>query len=412
MNKITSVILAGGQGKRMDILCHGRAKPGLPFAGQFRIIDFTLSNCIHSGISDIAVLIDYQRSYMADYLRAWNTANSGRYSLAILAPKAGSYRGTADAVYQNRHHLIKHGSPCVLVLAADHVYKMDYRAMLAYHHNKVADVTVGVIPVPIEQAHRFGIVQSDIKGRIADFIEKPKYPPSNLVSMGIYIFNKDVLFEQLEEDSRDEYSRHDFGHNILPKIIKKYRVFAYTYNDYWQDIGTVEAYYQASMELTRRLPLYTLDSNWPIHTRDRTVPYPQHGRQENANRSIISSDCVIKGKVEDSIISPGVQIEDDVIIKNSIIMGNSVIEAHSIIERSIVDEDVHIGKACHIGLGTSLIPGDWDITIVGKGAKVPPNTFIARNCKIMPHVRSEDFTSDTILSGTVVCKRSAVQNSL
>ncbi len=410
MKKITSVILAGGQGKRMDILCHGRAKPGLPFAGNFRIIDFTLSNCIHSGIDDIAVLIDYQRSYMADYLRAWNKTNSGKYNLAILAPKTGSYRGTADAVYQNRNHFVKHDYPYILVLAADHVYKMDYRTMLAYHHNKVADVTVGVIPVPIEQAHRFGIVHTDIKGRIIDFIEKPKYPPSNLVSMGIYIFNKDVLFEQLTEDFQDEFSRHDFGHSILPKIVKKNRVFAYTYNNYWQDIGTVEAYYNASMELTHTLPSFTLDSNWPIQTRDNLVQYPQYERQGKANGSIISRDCIVKGTVEDSIISPGVRIEEDVIIRNSIIMDNSVIESRSIIDRSILDEDVYIGRGCHIGLGTSLIPGDWDITIVGKGTRVPPDTVIARNCKIMPYVRPEDFTSRTVLSGTIICRHGAAQH--
>ena len=405
MKKLISVILAGGQGKRMDILCHGRAKPGLPFAGQFRIIDFTLSNCIHSGINEIAVLIDYQRSYMADYLRTWNKVNYGKYSLSILPPRAGYYKGTADAVYQNRDHIIKHDAPYVLILAADHVYKMDYRKMLNFHQNKVADITVGVIPVPIEQAHRFGIIQTDIKGRIIEFTEKPKYPVSSLASMGIYIFNRNVLLEQLLEDARDEYSIHDFGHSILPELTKKYRIFAYTYNDYWQDIGTVEAYYQASMELTHKLPSFSLDSNWPIQTRDRISPSSYISTHGKTNRSIISQDCIIKGKVEDSIISPGVRIEDNAVVKNSVVMAHSVIESDSIIDRCILDEDVYIGESCHIGKGTSLLPGDWDVTIIGRGTRIPANTIIARNCKIMPHVKPEDFSSRTVPPGTVLCHR-------
>lgn len=405
MKKLTSVILAGGQGKRMDILCYGRAKPGLPFAGQFRIIDFTLSNCIHSGIGEIAVLIDYQRSYMADYLRAWNRVNYGQYSLSILPPRAGYYKGTADAVYQNRDHLIKYNTPHILILAADHVYKMDYRKMLNYHQNKMADITIGVIPVEIDQAHRFGIVQTDIKGRITDFSEKPKYPSSNLASMGIYIFNKDVLLEQLVEDSVHENSVHDFGHSIIPKLIKKHRIFAYTYNGYWQDIGTIEAYYQASMELTRKLPSFSLDSNWPIHTRDNILPSSYMNTQGSTNRSIISRDCIVKGEVEDSIISPGVRVEENAVVKNSVIMANSVIESDSIIDRCILDEDVYIGKSCKIGIGTSLLPGNWDITIIGKGSRIPPHTIIARNCKIMPHVKPEDFSSRTVLPGTVLHHR-------
>ncbi|MEJ2738949.1 MAG: sugar phosphate nucleotidyltransferase [Dehalococcoidia bacterium] len=408
MKKLTSVILAGGQGKRMDILCYGRAKPGLPFAGEFRIIDFTLSNCIHSGIDEIAVLIDYQRSYMADYLRAWNRVNYEKNNLRILPPRAGYYKGTADAVYQNRDHLIRYNSPYILVLAADHVYKMDYRKMLNYHQNKMADITIGVIPVPIDQARRFGIMQTDIKGRVVEFTEKPKYPSSNLASMGIYIFNKDILLEQLVEDNADENSVHDFGHSIIPKLIKKHRVFAYTYGGYWQDIGTVEAYYQASMELTRKLPSFSLDSNWPIFTRDSILPSSYNSTSGSTNRSIISRDCIVKGIVEDSIISSGVRVEENAVIKNSVVMANSIIESDSIIDRCILDEDVHVSESCKIGVGTSLLPGNWDITIIGKGSRIPSHTIIARNCKIMPHVKSEDFSSHIVLPGTVLYHRTNI----
>ena len=408
MKKLTSVILAGGQGKRMDILCYGRAKPGLPFAGEFRIIDFTLSNCIHSGIDEIAVLIDYQRSYMADYLRAWNRVNYEKNNLRILPPRAGYYKGTADAVYQNRDHLIRYNSPYILVLAADHVYKMDYRKMLNYHQNKMADITIGVIPVPIDQARRFGIMQTDIKGRVVEFTEKPKYPSSNLASMGIYIFNKDILLEQLAEDNADENSVHDFGHSIIPKLIKKHRVFSYTYGGYWQDIGTVEAYYQASMELTRKLPSFSLDSNWPIFTRDSILPSSYNSTSGSTNRSIISRDCIVKGIVEDSIISSGVRVEENAVIKNSVVMANSIIESDSIIDRCILDEDVHVSESCKIGVGTSLLPGNWDITIIGKGSRIPSHTIIARNCKIMPHVKSEDFSSHIVLPGTVLYHRTNI----
>ena len=408
MKKLTSVILAGGQGKRMDILCYGRAKPGLPFAGEFRIIDFTLSNCIHSGIDEIAVLIDYQRSYMADYLRAWNRVNYEKNNLRILPPRAGYYKGTADAVYQNRDHLIRYNSPYILVLAADHVYKMDYRKMLNYHQNKMADITIGVIPVPIDQARRFGIMQTDIKGRVVEFTEKPKYPSSNLASMGIYIFNKDILLEQLAEDNADENSVHDFGHSIIPKLIKKHRVFTYTYGGYWQDIGTVEAYYQASMELTRKLPSFSLDSNWPIFTRDSILPSSYNSTSGSTNRSIISRDCIVKGIVEDSIISSGVRVEENAVIKNSVVMANSIIESDSIIDRCILDEDVHVSESCKIGVGTSLLPGNWDITIIGKGSRIPSHTIIARNCKIMPHVKSEDFSSHIVLPGTVLYHRTNI----
>lgn len=192
MSRVLAMILAGGRGERMDILCYERPKPALPFAGRFRVIDFSLSNCIHSGISDVAVLTDYRRSEMADYLRRWHSSNASLKNLAILEPQNGSYKGTADAVYQNLDYLDKYGADKVLILAGDHIYKMDYRNLLDYHEQVKADVSVGVVPVPIEQAHRFGIVATDAEGRIVDFIEKPRVPKSNLVSMGIYVFSREA----------------------------------------------------------------------------------------------------------------------------------------------------------------------------------------------------------------------------
>ena len=275
MKRVLALVLAGGQGKRMDILCHVRPKPALPFAGRFRVIDFVLSNCVHSRINNIAVLVDYQRSYMANYLRRWHLANASTMDFHILDPKAGSYRGTADAVYQNLEFIRRFPSDTVLILAGDHVYKMDYHQMLDFHERTRADVTIGVHSVPIEQAHRFGIVTTDAEGRIVDFVEKPKLPHSNLTSMGIYVFNKQVLAERLTEDAERIDSPHDFGYAVIPSMVNRDKVFAYEFDGYWQDIGTAQAYYWSNMELIRQQPSFTLDSSKPVFTDLGDLPLPR-----------------------------------------------------------------------------------------------------------------------------------------
>ncbi len=224
MPKVLAMILTGGRGKRMDILCQERPKPALPFAGRFRVIDFSLSNCIHSQINSIALLADYQRSYMANYLRRWNSVNVPDVRLHILEPVTGAYRGTADAVYQNLGYLRRYRADRALVLAGDHIYKMDYRKILAFHEQVKADVTVGVVQVPIEQADRFGTVTVDAEGRIVDFVEKSGTPRSDLVSMGIYVFNTEVLAERLIEDAAQPNSPHDFGYAVIPDMVKRDRV--------------------------------------------------------------------------------------------------------------------------------------------------------------------------------------------
>lgn len=402
MGKTLGVVLAGGRGKRMDILCHLRPKPSLPFAGAYRVIDFCLSCCLHSGIRDVAVLIDYQRSEMAKYLRRWYSANAGLASFRILEPKAGSYKGTADAVYQNVKFLQADPSESVLVLAGDHIYKMDYQPMLDFHRHQKADVTVGVVTVPIEQAHRFGIATVDNQGRIVDFLEKPKNPQSNLTSMGIYVFNKHVLIERLEEDAAQQDSPHDFGYAVIPDMVKRDRVVAYEFNGYWQDIGTAEAYYEANMELTKQKPRFTLDSARPVFTEVNDLPATKIYSQGSVNNSLVSPGCVIKGHVENSVLSPGVRIEEQAVVRDSIVMTNTFIDYHSIVDRSILDEEVNVGKYCYIGLGKSLVSGEWDITVVGKGVTVPPHTAIGRDCRILPHVGPHDFHGQTVPSGVVL----------
>ncbi|OGO19525.1 MAG: hypothetical protein A2144_07850 [Chloroflexi bacterium RBG_16_50_9] len=406
MEKLAAMILAGGRGKRMGFLSQERPKPALPFAGRFRIIDFTLSNCIHSHIDNIALLLDYQRSHMANYLDRWNVANVPFSNFHILEPGAGSYKGTADAIYQNLAHLQKYGPDRILILAGDHVYKMDYRRMLAFHEQMNADVTVGVVQVPIEQAHRFGTVIIDAAGRIQDFVEKARVPTSNLASMGIYVFNEDILVKRLTDDAANPDSLHDFGYAILPAMVKKYedRVYAFKFEGYWQDIGTIEAYYAANMELTHEKPSFSLNGSWPVFTEDQTKlnGLSQQGIIQN---SIVSPGCVVKGRVENSILSPGVRIEEEAVVVNSVLMENVCIGYHSVVDHCVLDEEVNVGKFCYVGFRTTPTSGEYGITVLGKGATVPNYVAIGRNCKIMPYVQPTDFVSPVVNSESVVLPR-------
>lgn len=403
MKKVLAMILAGGRGKRMDILCQLRPKPALPIAGKFKAIDFSISNCVHSGIHNIAVLVDYQRHQIANYLdggAAWIPVSQN--NIHVLEPRSRTYKGTANAIYQNLEHLQRISPDKILILAADHVYKMDYRKMLAFHERVGADMTMGVTSVPIEQANRFGIVTVNSKYRVIDFVEKPRIPATNLTSMGIYVFNRQTLVDRLIEDAAQPSSPHDFGHAIIPNMLNRDKVFAYTFNGFWQDIGSLETYYETNMELIRDLPSFNLNGRWTILTKDKGLPPPKIYQQGRIRNSIISPDCVIKGKVENSILSPGVIVEEQSVIKNSLIMANTVIGKHSVVERCILDEAVNVGRFCYIGFGASLIPGNWDITILGKNVMVPPYTAIGRNCKILPGAGPADFNANAIPSGTII----------
>lgn len=396
MNSVKAMILAGGKGKRMDVLCQVRPKPALPFAGRFRVIDFTLSNCIHSGVGDIAVLTDYQRSNMANYLKRWRSANDVVERFDVLDPKTGSYSGTADAVYQNLSILQKPAADRVLILAGDHVYSMDYRQMLAFHEQTGADVTVGVVTVPFEQVGRFGTVTLDDDGRIVDFIEKSATSPSNLASMGIYVFNKDILVERLNADAAEPDSPHDFGYAILPSMVKQDRVFAYRFDGYWQDIGTIEAYYEANMQLIQKQPsTLHLDGDWTVLTESTKPVEVKSSPQGNIENSLISPGCVIKGRVENSILSPGVFVEEEAIIRNSILMPNVFVGYHSMVDSCILDEGVNIGKNCYIGSGNGQL-NPAACTVLGQGITVPSYTAIGSNCRIAPYSDPAPFSKHVI----------------
>lgn len=396
-----AMVLAGGRGKRMDIFCQQRPKPILPFAGNFHVIDFTLSNCINSQIGDIAVLVDYQRSAMTEYLRQWTSINEPN-NLSILQPKIGSFSGTADAVYQNLDFLKRQGNDRVLILAGDHIYKMDYRKMLSFHEEMNADATVAVIRVPLEQAHRFGTVSVGPEGQIREFVEKSPNPRSNLASMGIYVFNSDFLSKCLAEDAGEPNSPHDFGYAILPRIVKRDRIFAYEFKGYWQDIGTVEAYYEANLQLLDAKPYFNIDNNWPVLTGSRRLPVsPQYDSEKIVN-SLISPGCIIKGYVENSILSTSVRVEDGAEVINSVIMANTSIGYHSIVDRCILDEGVDIGKFCYVGFGTDTQAGMHGITMVGESVNVPHQTVIGCKSKILPGLRLSALNAQTIAPGSIV----------
>jgi glucose-1-phosphate adenylyltransferase len=402
MNDITAMILAGGKGKRMDIFCHQRPKPILPFAGPYRVIDFTLSNCVNSDLDKIGILVDYQRSILTEYLGKWSANNGMIGKLSVLQPQNGTYTWTSDAVFQNLKFLEQCGNERVLILAGDHIYKMDYRKMLAFHDEKKADVTVAMIRVPTKQANRFGTVALDSEGRITEFVEKSSTPRSNLASMGIYIFNRDILKKRLTEDENEPNSIHDFGFSILPSIVRRDRVFAYEFSDYWQDIGTIESYYEANMELVKPESSFRIESNWPIFSEYGPLSFFPQNSDERIINSYVSPGCVIKGYVKNSVLSPGVFVSEKAEVLNSVVMGSTSIGFHSIVDRCILDEGVNIGKFCYVGFGTPELPGVWDITMLGKEVNVPAQTSIGRKCKVLPGLGAGAFESGSIAHGTVV----------
>jgi glucose-1-phosphate adenylyltransferase len=401
MEGVLGLVLAGGRGRRMGVLCDERAKPLLPFAGKFSVIDFSLSNCINSQISDVAALTDYKHQQVADYLKKWSV-NNALPDLTILSPRNNSYRGTADAVYQNLDFVNQTKADKVLILAGDHVYKMDYRKMLAFHNETEADVTVAVMHVPLHETHRFGTISVDYTGRIHGFAEKSHKPLSSIASMGIYIFNVDVLTRRLEADAAKIDSPHDFGYAILPGMVNSDRVFAYEYDGYWQDIGTEKAYYETNMELlSAEPPIILNDESWPIFSslQPGNEPEIQGGVVSN---SLVGDGCMIKGRVENSVLSPGVYVGEQAVVKNSIILANTTIGYHSFVDRSILDENINIGNLCYIGFQGTPSSGSGDITVLGKDVQVPSYTGIGCNCRIQPRVLAQDFATRLVRSGTVV----------
>jgi len=416
VKQVLALILAGGQGDRLSILSEQRAKPAVIFGGKYRIIDFVLSNCVNSGIERVGVLTQYRPRSLNDHLgsgRPWDLDRE-KTGLSLLQPYLGRelsdwYRGTADAVYQNLFYVEEAAVDEVLILAGDHIYAITYDEMIAFHRATDADVTVPVYEVPYEDASRFGILELDSEGRVVEFYEKPENPPGTLASTGIYLFKKDVLIDRLQADAATG-SSHDFGRDILPEMIGKYKVYGYPLKSYWRDVGTVEAYWQANMDLLVDLPELNLyDPETVIRTRESRYPPAKIGPRAHVSRSLLTSGDIINGHVEHSVISPGVYVEAGAVVRDSIIHDGCVISRGAVIERAVLDKEVWVGENAVIGPAGDNTPNqerpellNSGITIVGKRARLSAGLQVGRNCIIGPAMREDEYPGLTIPSGSTI----------
>ena len=378
-----AMLLAGGQGSRLYALTTKIAKPAVTFGGKYRIIDFPLSNCVNSGIDTVGVLTQYQPLVLNEYIgngQPWDLDRSfgGVHILSPYQAKNRSdwYKGTANAIYQNLYFIKTYQPKYVLILSGDHIYKMDYSKMLEFHKENEADCTIAAIKVPMEEASRFGIVNTDESGRINEFEEKPKKPKSNLASMGIYIFTAEKLYEYLEEDDKTKGSANDFGKNVLPAMLKAgEKMFAYTFEGYWKDVGTINSLFEANMDLLGDKPTLDLsDVNWRIHSRNPIAPPHYAGKDAVILNSIVSLGCDIEGVVENSILSSSVIVEKGAVVKDSILMSGAVIKSGAAGKHSIIDENAVVGENASVGGDVS---DSSEIAVIGREYKVADGASVA-----------------------------------
>ena len=356
--KCVAMLLAGGQGSRLYALTNNIAKPAVSFGGKYRIIDFPLSNCVNSGIDTVGVLTQYQPLVLNDYIgngQPWDLDRSFG-GVHILSPYQGKtssdwYKGTANAIYQNIHFIKQFNPEYVLILSGDHIYKMNYSKMLKYHVANNADCTIAALNVPIEEASRFGILNTNNDGVIYEFEEKPKKPKSTLASMGIYIFTADKLYKYLEQDSKNSASSNDFGKDVLPAMLNSgEKMMAYQCDGYWKDVGTINSLFEANMDLLGDTPNFDVnDNNWKIQSRSPLAPPHFIGEGGKATNSIIMSGCEVYGTVENSVLASDVKIGKGAVIKNSIIMSDVTIEENATVEYAIIDERTIVKSNAIIG---------------------------------------------------------------
>ncbi|KJU70442.1 glucose-1-phosphate adenylyltransferase [Clostridium baratii] len=394
--EVVAMILAGGQGSRLGVLTKNLAKPAVPFGGKYRIIDFPLSNCANSGIYTVGVLTQYKPLELNNHIGIGDAWDLDRRDggVSILPPyqeeQGGDwYKGTANAIYQNIGYIDKYDPEYVLILSGDHIYKMDYDNMLEFHKEKNADVTIAVIEVTMEEATRFGIMNTREDLSIYEFEEKPKFPKSNKASMGVYIFNWKELKKYLKEDELDNTSSNDFGKNIIPKMLKdNKRMVAYPFKGYWKDVGTIDSLWEANMDLLlNRNELDLNASEWKIYSKNPVRPAQFIGNEARVKNSLITEGCMIYGDIENSVISQGVSVGKNVVIKDSVIMPNVRIEDNVIINKAIVGSDAVIGKGCKVGDGVnvSVVAANENLetNIVCEDIKLnigPRDLFVEQNC--------------------------------
>ncbi|HAX52506.1 glucose-1-phosphate adenylyltransferase [Muricomes intestini] len=415
--EMIAMLLAGGQGSRLGVLTAKVAKPAVAFGGKYRIIDFPLSNCINSGVDTVGVLTQYQPLRLNTHIGIgipWDLdRNVGGVTILPPYEKSASsewYTGTANAVYQNLNYMETYNPDYVLILSGDHIYKMDYEVMLDFHKANKADVTIAAMPVPMEEAGRFGIVVTDEESRIKEFEEKPENPSSNLASMGIYIFNWSVLKEALVKLS--EQPNCDFGKHIIPFCHENgKRLFAYEYNGYWKDVGTLNSYWEANMELIDIIPEFNLyEEFWKIYTNSANIPPQYISEQAVIDRCIISNGSEIYGEVHNSVLGGGVIIGEGSIIRDSILMRDVTIGKNCVIDKAIIAEDTEIGDNVIIGAGGEVLnkekPGVYGggLVTIGENSVIPSGVQIGKNTAISGVTSAEDYNNGMLGGGETLIK--------
>jgi glucose-1-phosphate adenylyltransferase len=406
-----AMILAGGAGSRLSVLTQKRTKPAVPFAGKYRIIDFTLSNCVNSHIFTVGICTQYRPRSLNDHIRTgrpWDL-NRATGGVTLLQPYVGPrdydwYQGTADAIYQNLDYVRRQRSDVVLVLGGDHIYKMDYDVLITFHLDRGADLTIATVRVAAEEAYRFGILETDAEYRVVGFEEKPAYPRGSLGSMGVYAFNADVLDEVLTADHNRAESQHDFGGDIVPQMVKSHRVYAFPYRGYWVDAGTIDAYWQAHMDLLVKPGLNLLDRDWIIHTRSEERSPANVHSGVSIEQSLITNGCVIEGTVEHSVLSPGVRVRKGAIVRHSVVMTDAQVEENAVVDHAVLDKRVRVGAGAQIGWvndRSSPPPPSLDdaITVVGKNTLIPAHTRIGRGCTIAADLEESVFENGVVSDG-------------
>ena len=418
MEGVVAIILAGGQGERLGILAVERTKPAIPFAGKYRIIDFTLSNCVNSSIYNVAIATQYQPRSLTDHIGIgvpWGFARPDS-KIQLLNPYLareegrGWYKGTADAVYQNWQFIEEQDAELVVILSGDHIYKMDYNDMIDFHRKNQADATIAATRLSRDELIHFGTVTVDENQQVTGFQEKVKEPKSDLVSMGVYVFQRELLHQILEDDAQRRSSKHDFGRNIFPQLVGNCRLYAYNFEGYWRDVGTIRSYWDANMRLLDSPPSISFSADWPIRTKEDEPRSPTIiSRRGDVVDSMVSHGCIIEGRVENSILSPGVRVAANTVVKYSVIMNDTVIGRESVVDYSILDKRVIIEAGSHVGTGNDFQVNreeptilNTGLTVVGKGAKIPEGVKIGRNCAIAGDVTEKDFRSLIVQSGETI----------
>ena len=394
--EIVAMLLAGGQGSRLGVLTKKLAKPAVPYGGKYRIIDFPLSNCVNSGIEAVGVLTQYQPLVLNEYIgngQPWDldSMNSGVQILPPYQRSKGAdwYKGTANAIYQNITYIERYNPDYVIILSGDHIYKMDYSKMLAFHKEKNADCTVASINVPLEEASRFGILNTHQDGSIYEFDEKPAKPKSTMASMGIYIFNWKKLKKYLIKDEQNPKSSNDFGKDVLPAMLKGgERMFAYEFKGYWKDVGTIDSLWEANIDLLDpNVKINLEDENWKIYSQTPVLPPQYISETANVQESLVADGCEIYGDIDMTVLFPGVHIAEGAIVRDSIIMPGCRIEEGAVVQYSIVSENTVISKNAVVGARPEDVEStdSWGITVIGdnltigENVVIPPKSMIDEN---------------------------------